>query len=57
MCFEVLLSIFAVHIEPLYSGNLSKLNIFFGSKGVFGLVWFGYIGIMIFDDVHVLVYI
>ena len=34
MCFQVLLSIFAVHIEPLQSGNLSKPNHLFGPKGV-----------------------
>ena len=30
----ILLPIFTAHIEPLESGNLSKLNLFFGPKGV-----------------------
>ena len=33
-CFQVLLSILAVHIEPLLSVHLPKPNFFFGPKGV-----------------------
>jgi hypothetical protein len=34
MCSQVLLSIFAVHIESLLSKYLAEPNLFFGPKGV-----------------------
>jgi hypothetical protein len=34
LCRKIMFSIFAIHTEPLQSGNCSKLNLFFGAKCV-----------------------